>query len=372
MTQPAQIGLLIQTNWTYGRGIFRGLIRYANLHQRWTFHKMANDGSWDASPQLRGIIGHITSPETEKDLRRLGVPIIDVSALHRDVQLPRVIPDNLAVGRIGAEHLLAMGHRQIAFIGNIGHYNADLRADGFKAAADNAGVSAQHYRIGSAAELAAVIAQLKQHGPLAGVMCANDQLAGSFSEACAAAGMRVPDDIAIVGVDNDDIFCELAQPSLSSIELGTERIGHTAGEVLARLMAGEAAPTGETLVPPIGVVRRASSDTWACADEDVAAGLRYIRDHVQEGIQVKHMLAHLAVSRRTLERRFLEVLGRSPAEEIRRIRIERVCWALANTSDSLALIAKSYGFINAKELSKTFRRQVGQTPTAYRAKFMQT
>jgi len=369
MTQAAQIGLLIQTNWTYGRGIFRGLIRYAHRHQRWTFHKMANDGRVDAKLRLQGIIGHIASPEVEANIRRLGVPLINVSALSRDVQCLRVIPDNLAVGRIGAEHLLSMGYRQIAFVGHTRHYYADVRAEGFLAAADKAGVKARHYLISNLADLTPAIQQIKRQGPKVGVMCANDQLAGSFSDACAAAGVRVPDDVALIGVDNDDIFCELAQPSLSSIELGTERLGQTAGEVLARMMAGEVAPTGETLVPPIGVVRRASSDTWACADEDVAAGLRYIRDHVQEGIQVKQMLAHLAVSRRTLERRFLEVLGRSPAEEIRRIRIERVCSALANTNDSLASIAKSYGFINAKELSKTFCRQVGQTPTAYRAKF---
>jgi LacI family transcriptional regulator len=172
--------------------------------------------------------------------------------------------------------------------------------------------------------------------------------------------------VAVLGVDNDEILCDLAEPPLSSVVPNTRRIGYEAAAMLDRLMAGEPAPTGPTLIEPLAVMTRQSTDVLAVGDRDVAAAIRYIREHACEGISVNDVLAAVPLSRSVLERRFTRILGHTPKEEISRVRLRRIKQLLAETDLPLARIATMTGFEHPEYLNVMFKGKTGDTPGEYR------
>jgi LacI family transcriptional regulator len=179
----------------------------------------------------------------------------------------------------------------------------------------------------------------------------------------------VPDDVAVVGVDNDDVFIDLTDPPLSSVALQTDRLGYAAGELLARLLDGHKAPQHPVLVPPGELLVRRSSDTMAIDDPVVADALRFIRQHLSEQVGVKQLLAAVPVSRSSLDARFLRALGRTAAEEIRRARIAQAKHLLSASDLPISEVAGYAGFSCARRLSEVFHRETGTIPTAYRRQF---
>jgi LacI family transcriptional regulator len=199
-----------------------------------------------------------------------------------------------------------------------------------------------------------------------GIMASTDARALDLLAVCAKLKIEVPGSVAVLGVDNDDVFCELATPPLSSIALSTQRIGFEAARMLDRLMAGEKPAQDVLLVPPAGVVPRRSSDIPSILDPDIAAAVRYISLHVQDDLQVGDVMREVRVSRRSLEKRFLKALGRTPAAEIRRAQVEVARQLLQETDEPMARVALAAGFSNAKQLGASFLHETGTTPTAYR------
>jgi LacI family transcriptional regulator len=197
-------------------------------------------------------------------------------------------------------------------------------------------------------------------------MASNDRRALQLLAVCRKCGIAVPESVAVLGVDNDEVFCELANPPLSSIALSTQRIGYEAARMLVRLMGGKKPKEKQLLIPPAGVVPRRSSDIPAIFDADVAAAVRYISLHVQDDLQIADLLREVPISRRSLHQRFRNVLGRTPAQEIRRAQIETAGHVLSETDEPMTRVALMAGFSNAKQLGSTFHRAMGVTPTAYR------
>jgi LacI family transcriptional regulator len=185
-------------------------------------------------------------------------------------------------------------------------------------------------------------------------------------DACRSAGIRVPDDVAVVGVDNDALLCELADPPMTSVAPDTHRTGYMAAELLERMLQGRRTPGAVHLVAPLGVVTRRSSDALAIDDPDVSSSLRFIREHACEGIRIADLLRRTPISRRILEARFKQLLGRSPHQEIMRCKIERVKELLRDTDLPLKAIAKKIGVAHTEYLSVTFKRMTGQTPSDFR------
>jgi LacI family transcriptional regulator len=184
--------------------------------------------------------------------------------------------------------------------------------------------------------------------------------------ACAEAGRAVPDQVAVLGVDNDEVICELSSPSLSSIEPDTHRLGYAAAALLDRLMAGARPPKQPVLIAPKGIQVRQSSDVLAMEDPDVAAAVRIIRDGACTGISVGDVVRQLAISRPTLDRRFVRLLGHSPKAEIERVRFERATSLLAETPYKMERIAGLLGFGTAPQFAIAFKRYTGLTPSQYR------
>ncbi len=199
-----------------------------------------------------------------------------------------------------------------------------------------------------------------------GIMAAYDQRGWQVLDVCRSIGLGVPDQVAVIGVDNDELLCELAQPSLSSVVLDTDRAGYTAAELLAQMMAGKKVMAKQYLIEPLGIVTRQSTDVFSGADADVARAVRFIRDHGCDGIKVQAVVDELAMSRRVLEHRFRQTLGRTPHDEILRVQIERVAQLLAETDLPLATIADRAGFKHAEYMSVAFKRQTGLAPRQFR------
>jgi LacI family transcriptional regulator len=190
-------------------------------------------------------------------------------------------------------------------------------------------------------------------------------------QACRAVGLRVPDDIALVGVDNGDIMCRLTQPALTSIEQGSIGVGYEAAALLDRMMAGKTPKTLSSVVPPEGLIARQSTDIMAVADEDVAKALQYIRKHACDGIRVRDVLTVVNVSRTTLESRFHEALGRTVYDEIRRVRIEAARRLLTTTNIPIKEVAGQVGASSVQYFSAMMQSVTGQTPGQIRKAILQ-
>jgi LacI family transcriptional regulator len=293
--------------------------------------------------------------------------------LRQDAKLPRVSTDDLAVGRLAAAHLLSLGLPHFAYFGNRTEYYSLVREQGFKQAIGAAGLSCHVFLNGSgdgaheAASARGALEEWMSHIPKPiGILASTDSRALQVLAVCRKLEIDVPTEVALLGVDNDDVFCELANPPLSSIALSTQRIGYEAARMLERLMAGDKPVERQLLVPPAGVVPRRSSDLPAILDPDVAAAVRYISLHVQDDLQVADVLREVPVSRRSLEQRFLKALGRTPAAEIRRAQVEVAKHILTETDEAMPRVALAAGFSSAKQLGSSFHHETGVTPTAYR------
>jgi LacI family transcriptional regulator len=277
--------------------------------------------------------------------------------------LVTAVTDDAAVGRRGAEHFLRAGHRVLVFYSPDRRAFAKVRYAGFAARCEEAGVEAR--LVEEAGELESALRE-RAGGPLA-VMGCNDRAALLALEACRAAGRRVPEDAAVLGVDDDDLVQALANPPLSSVNTARDRVGFEAAALLERMMSGERVDAGTVVrVAPKGVVARRSTDATAVSDADVAEAARFIHTHAGRGISVDDVAAAATVSRRQLERRFRSAMGHSLLEEITRCRVDRARQLLLDTELTLEQIARAAGFTSASYFSVVFKRATGQTPQRYR------
>jgi LacI family transcriptional regulator len=197
-------------------------------------------------------------------------------------------------------------------------------------------------------------------------MIASDQLGPHTLEACRRANVMVPDDVGVIGVDNDGPLCEVSDPPLSSVWPDHRRVGYEAARLLDQLMHGAEAPAAPVLLPPRGVVARKSTDALAVEDRSVAQALRYIREHGCESIEVDDVVRAVPLSRSVLQRRFRTLLGRSVHDEIVRVRLVRARELLQQTDLPLAEIAERAGFRHQEYMGAVFRRRLRQTPGAVR------
>lgn len=382
MSPKLHIGLVFDYDTGYCRGVLRGIKQYAEAMPEWVLVPVVGDlRAVRALGRLNvdGLISWLFREAVAAQVRKLERPWISVCGVVPDEAIPRVGPDDFLMGRIAAEHLLGCGLRRFAFIGHVSHAGADRREAGFRQTIGQAGFDVDCYRE-RGPRLFRSTAQgwspnrsfrrwVQSLPERVGVGAFYDFFGLQLSEVCREAGRRVPEDVAIVGMGNDDFLCDFSRPSLSSVAVANEAIGYQAAALLDRLMKGHPPPSQPILVPPRGVVARQSSDVLAIDDVVVAAALRWIRASSHRGIRVGDLLREVPVSRRLLERKFRTVLGRSISEEIRRVHIERARNLLADTDLAMSALAPSAGFSNASHLSIVFRQETGMTPTAYRSQF---
>lgn len=322
-----------------------------------------------------GVISQTTSTAMAAVCAELGLPLVALDDTPGRPGVSRLLPDHAAAGAMGAEFFLDRGFRSFAFVGHESVAWARERQGGFVEAVRLAGHKAAVLAVeapggdapeGSAATAAALGCWLRELPKPVGVMACDDRGAARVLEAARETGCLVPEEVAVLGADNEVVRCELATPPLSSVDPGLFQVGHRAAEHLAQRIAACGAGAIDLRFDPLGVVARRSTDVLAIADRAVAAAARYIGEHACDGLTVTEVLPHAAVSRSQLEKKFRQHLGRTPQAEIRRVQVARIRRLLAETNLPLKSIAGQTGFDYMEYMCVVFRRLTGETPGAYR------
>ncbi|MFA4944581.1 MAG: substrate-binding domain-containing protein [Lentisphaeria bacterium] len=365
VTEPAE---------SYYRGILKGILHFVTAQGGLGLEPcVVWCGAADVLPALdaAGYDGLIlgTFWETSPQARRLATPVVSVSNTHLETPFAKVVTDDREIGAAGARHLLAKGYRHLAFWGHDWLFSRQ-RWDGFAAAAAAAlGPECRPGRL-----------RLRGNGnggakrwlgrlprPL-GLMAEGDDVAAAAINLANELGWRVPEDLAVIGVNDDELFCELVHPTLSSVSLQLERIGFLAAERLLQLVRGEEIPR-VTLVPPGPLVQRQSTAGIVAGDPRVAQAVRFMEEKLAGGGDVNAAARAAGLSRRMLELRFKAALGQTPHDVLARLRLDRAKELLATTAFALKQVAALCGFSGAVSFSQAFRHGVGQAPSAYRQQF---
>ena len=375
------IALMLDLQWPYTRHaeVFAGIQRYAE-ERGWVtiIDEFVHDTlrrKQRAADRYDGIIARANRPLARHAAAR-GVPVVNVwpSAPVRHL-LPGVFPDSTEVGRVVAEHLLARGFRAFATLTSPKNADNELEVDEFARLVREAGfgcapafVPQDPYRDLSHWKSAVRLIDraMTAWNPPVGVYVGQEAYGRLVVQAAQRRGWRVPADVSIVAGKNEETLCEQPRPSLTSIEIGYDRIGYAAAGLLDRLMSGEPAPADPVRLAPLGLVVRESTDFFAVENPTVAAALAYIAAHGHRPIGPDDVARAVRTETRTLQNYFQKAIQRPIATEIRRVRIERAKRELAQSDRGLAAIAQDVGFGTIQRLYEVFRREVGSSPGEYR------
>jgi LacI family transcriptional regulator len=380
MPRPPHVALLIETSRAYGRSILQGVVRYLRGHGLWSVYIQPHGlesppPRWLKGWHGDGILARINDRTMARAVRQTGLPAVDLRFTVPNLGLPAVGIDNQAVVRLAYQHLCDCGFRQVGFCGLPRGRSVwmDLRRDLFRDLARADGRPCHVFENLARAvaatweeEQEAIAAWVAQLPRPVGVMACNDDMGQQVLDACRRVNVLVPEEVAVIGVDNDEILCSLSSPPLTSVDINTVQVGFEAAALLDHLMVGSRPPEGPLLLAPRAVVPRESTDVLATDDRELAAAIRFIREHACEGLRVKELVRKTGLPRRSLERRMEQLLGRSPKEEITRVQMERAKHLLTETDLSAAAVAGKCGFAQPKYFSQVFHARVGSPPGAYR------
>jgi LacI family transcriptional regulator len=374
-----QVVVLIEPTHPTGRAILQGVFRYAEDHGGWTLHYATRalrerPGEWLSA--CDGIIARMPSDRTVRAIHRRGVPYVSLDVGRRARRdRPRVQTSDHEIGRQAATFFVQRGARAFAYLGRTGMPWSQHRLAGFSEEVRRHGwtVNAMdimpfesetapmpwtlHERLG---------AWVKSLPRPCAVFCANDEIGFHLAEACRLAGLHIPDELSMLGVDNDELFCDLCHPPLASIDPGHDRIGWQAAACLDRLMRGELPEQAVECVPPGEMVVRRSADLLRINDPNLAMALRFIQDHACEAIDVDAVAVHAGLSRSVLQRRFKAAFGQTLHARIIQTRLQHACRLLARTARPIAEIAEEAGFAHQSYMGAIFRKHLNMSPAQYR------
>lgn len=390
MPEPLRVALLIESSRSYGRNLLAGIAAYARVFGPWTFfheERALGDPMPAGLPHWRpqGIIARLENATLIRQIRRLNLPTVGVVHEKAVPGIPGVVADREAVVRLAVEHLRKRRLENFAYCGLPGVVFSDERCrlfvDSLRAQGHRVDVFGNARRRPSPSTKAPGLAELEKEAmrhadeladwlrslpkPV-GLMACNDMRAYQVLSVCRERGILVPDEVAVIGVDNDTVQCELCDPPLSSVDNNAQRVGYEAATLLDRIARGQGAVPDVTLIEPAGVVARRSTDVLAIAQREVVEIVRQVRDRACSGLTPESLARHTSLSRSTLERWFAKHLGRSINDEITRVRLDRVKELLITSDLPLGEIARLSGFNHVETMQRVFKSIVGQTPGSYR------
>jgi LacI family transcriptional regulator len=378
-----RVAIIVETSRQYGRELLRGIIQYQNEGAQWSICCQPH-GYGDPPPawleQWRGdgILARIIDQRMAEAVLRKRLPTVDLRAAFPNLGVPRIDMANADIANVAYAHLRDCGFRQFGFCGLPPRQNPwlDERCRAFEKACYEAGMEC-HSCLGRRGqdrhaslkdERTRFSQWLIQLPKPIGIMAANDDHGQQLLDACQNMKIRVPDQVAVVGVNNDEFLCNLSHPPLSSIDVDLHGVGYRAAAMLDSLMDGHKVAEPLIRCLPRRVVARASTDIRMFGDPDFEAALSFIRRHACGTITVADVASYLNLSRRTLERRFQVLLNRSPNDEIVRVRLERAKQLLAETELTISDVAERIGFATASYLCQIFHRRIGVSPAEFRGK----
>jgi LacI family transcriptional regulator len=372
------VGIMVDGFSAYGRAILLGISRYANLQRRWLLYKEMQGflNVKNAWPPFDGIIFAGVSQKIFNFARERCRNVILCSGGGDPTVTPVVALEDEAAGAMAAEHLIECRLERFAFYGTRGHPVYPVRLAGFQRALRAKGFTCAECPISAPspeqwmihAHRPALIQWLREVPKPVGVMAFDDSASHDLAEACLEADIGVPEQVAIIGLNNDELLCECAWPPLSSIDPDYTRMGYAAAKILDRMLAGETLLPAERMVrlPPIGVIARQSTNVLAIDNADLGLIMRFIREHACEPCNVQDALRAVPVGRRWLEQQFAAHLGRTPHEEITRIRIETAQRLLIEPDLTVNEVAGRCGYAEIKSFYRAFRKVTNTTPVAFR------
>lgn len=379
MVDACNVAVIVETSNSYARGILRGIHDYASK-RRWTLYLTEHgrheiDESFAGDWKFDGIIARIETDRMARIIAAMDVPTVDVSAARLIEGIPWVETDDDAITRLALEHLRDCGLQNFAFFGDPFYNWSIWRQQAFERILGQAEMprprifnlpARQEPRMRWWTQREAIRAWLDSLPKPVGIVACYDGCGQQLLDICHYYDISVPGDVAIVGVDNDELLCEITTPSMSSVVPNAFRTGVYAAEILDRMLQGEVLSGSKHSIEPLGVHKRVSTDVLAVDDPHVAHAVSFIRSHAHRNIGVDDVLGAIPLSRRVLEARFRKALNRTPHQEILRVRTNAVRQLLVETDMSLSEISETIGIEHPEYLSVFFKKQTGLTPREYR------
>ncbi len=381
--KTSEIILLINTSRKSGSGLVRGIAKYSHAYGPWIFHKQPpfyltserSRNKFIKNLKNLNADGIILLEETRLDeIKKLGLPTIASLVTNKNVPgIVRMLSDDHKVGRMAAEHFLERGFKRFGFAGYPDLFWSEQRKEGFLNSLKKEGYSASVYEPDSKnmsweKERSDISRWIKGLEKPAGILTCNDDRGEQILEICRKEDTNVPEEVSVIGVDNDSLICDLAHPPLSSIGLDFEKAGFESAAILDEMIKGKKPSKEIITVEPTFAVTRQSTDILAIEDEEVVRALKYIKDSPKKPIQVSDVVEELAISRRALEMRFKKSLNRTINQEIRRHRTIMIAKKLIDTDKTITKIAFEMEFNNVAHMARFFRQNMGLSPMEYRKK----
>lgn len=381
-----RIALLIDTATSWGAGLIEGIAAYTkgqrldwlfSIEPRGKYDPMMLPEGWRGA----GVIARVTHSDLAQQLIDQRIPAVNVSWFsYGENLIPRCTCDEHKAGELAAEYFLSNGYRQFAYCGSTIRptYNDRLGA-AFSDAVKKQGFLCEtflpdrdHFSSLDSEDQLKELSHWLKGLPRATALLAFDSIQGrQLTEACAQAGLTVPDDIAVLGGEHDELCSRISSPPLSGIDQSPGEVGFRAAEMLEQLMTGQRLETTDLRLPPRRIITRHSTDKIAIDDELLAEALRYIREHFAEQLHIRDILEAVPLGRRALEIGLRTYLGRTPREEIRRIRVEKAVQMLCDTDMPITKIAIACGFDRPELLTRAFRLELEATPTQFRKRLIE-
>ena len=369
MPSLVEIALAMDYSNPFVRSAIEGIARYALQTGNWRFYapygapevSLSDLETWQGD----GVIGMLDE-EAVSALQIRGIPAINIFGRFDPLPNASVVVDNREIGRMAAEYFMAKGFRRFAITGRKMFGDATLKYDAYIDTLQRAGFHSLELKSRQALQhIRSQFQALEGEGPV-GVLATEDPVGRMVIDACLDNGLRVPEEVSVLGVNNDRFACEMLHPQMSSIELSSERVGWQAAKMLDGLLSGSAAPEEPVRISPERIVERHSTDLIAVGDRVVADALRYIRENAHRPIQVDDVSRAAHVARRTLETRFRRLLSVSVHDSIRKERIRRACRLLKETDMLIEELAHACGYTTRERFNQAFKLEMQDTPSRYR------
>jgi len=377
------VAVLVDTSTGWGRRMIRGVTGYANKQGPWHLWAEARG----RSEHLRlppdwagdGIIARISTQRMAEALNALNVPVVNVSAIPlQDCNYPTVTNDYPATGTLAAGHFIDRGFRHFAYVGGPLRYpyiQSHLAAvkDAVQSSMHDATFDTFDYRISSVSNrgwsrqntrLTSWVRNLPK--PLAVISWATAP-AIHVLDICRSAGLAIPDDVAVLASDDDELLCEATNPPLSGLLVASRRVGYRAAERLDAMMRGEKDNAMIERIAPIEIITRGSTETFAIEDRELLRAVIFLRQNAYGPLTVQDIADAVPMTRRSLERKFRDSYNRTPLAELHRLRLARAKHLLAETDHPISKVAEACGFGTPEYLATRFRNEVGTTPLRYRS-----
>lgn len=370
-----RIAVIVETMNSYGQGIVQGIYRYIRNEQP-ECTLFYEERTLDSPPPVwlkkwsgDGIIVRDRTGKSCRLALKTGAKVVDLSE-RRASGVPTVMSDHAACSRLAAEHFLKRGFVNFGFVGLKGRPFSDKRRDAFVKALGTVELfellDDEYFFTSWGSDYSVLIDWLTALPKPIGIMACYDLPGVSVLQACRIAGINVPDSVAVIGVNNDELQCAMSNPPMSSVIQNQERLGYEACHLLFRLMEGKAAPEKTKIIEPLGIASRRSTDILVIPDQLIVRSIHLIREHACEGITIDALALKLGVARRTLERRFLKATGHNPHQEITAVQMNRACELLTQTTLPIQTIARRVGLNSLPHFTKIFTKTIGKRPTEFR------